>query len=385
MHLPRYNIFILLAVVCLWNTPVVAQGLDAELRKLAIYEQELTELRASQQRSQTAIQKNNSDLTTALNQKSPEKDKLAAAKLALDEAKNNFELDPSPANKSKMKNVEFQYVLAERKFNKVNNNPDALKTKQEALNVELARINSDISLLSNTISDQQLQIEKSRARSAATEQSRRTEQQRRKEAAAAAEIARLKAKIAQQEKDEQERIELAMKNAEMQLEAEEAQAAAEKQASEKVEQPPANQQNLSTPVAKTPTKIDDIADKSESTIIQLRNSTDVATMEQKIADILNQPKEKKSSRYNKILNIKTISDQGNSGRAKSNTLRALGHNIYRGTALLNGGDTMFIVGFNNWRQVVPIATTTKTEFTFIYDGSDSKKPQLTYFLSSLAK
>ncbi|MEH6556371.1 MAG: hypothetical protein V7459_04040 [Oceanicoccus sp.] len=385
MHLPRYNILILLAAICLWNTPVVAQGLDAELRKLATYEQQLTELRTSQQRSQKAIQENNSDLSTALNQESPEKNKLAAAKLALDEAKNNFELDPSPANKSKMKNVEFQYVLAERKFKKVNNKPDALKTKQEALNVELARINSDISLLSNTISDQQLQIEKTRARSAATEQSRRTEQQRLKEAAASAEIARLKAKIAQQERNEQQRIELAMKNAELQLEAEEAQAAAEKQAIEKVEEVPASQQNLSTPVAKTLTEADNIAEKSESTIVQLRNSDDVAAIEQKIADILNQPKEKKSSRYNKILNVKTISDQGKSGRAKSNTLRALGHNIYRGTALLNGGDTMFIVGFNNWRQVVPIAATTKTEFTFIYDGSDPKKPLLTYFLSSLAK
>ncbi len=385
MHLPRYNILALLTVACLWYTPVVAQGLDAELRKLTSYEQQLTELRKKQQRSQTAIQKNNTDLSAALNQDSPEKDKLAAAKQAFNEAKSNFESAPSSANKSKMKNVEFQYVLAERKFKKANNKPNALKNKQETLNAELSRINSDISLLSNTISDQQLHIDKTRARAAATEQSRRTEQQRLKAAAASAEIARLKAKIAQQEREEQARIELAMKKAELQLEAEEAQMAIEKQSQKTVREGSASQQNVSSPAPIISARSGELSEKSESNIVQLLSSSDVVAIQQKITDILNQPEKKKSSRYNKILNIKTINNQGSSGRAKSNTLRALGHNIYRGSALLNGGDTMFIIGFNNWRQNVPIATTTKTAFTFIYDGSDPKKPRLTYFLSSLDK
>lgn len=388
MHLPRYNILVLLAVICLWNTPAVAQGLDAELRKLATYEQQLADLRDRQLRQQTAIQKNNKNLAAALKRESPEKDKLTAAKRAFDEAKNNFELVPSDVNKSKLKNVEFKYVLAERKFKKANSKPDALKTREETLNAELSRINGDISLLSNTISDQQLRIDKTRARSAATEQSRRTERQRQKEAATAAEIARLKAKIAQQEREEQERVELAMKKAEIQLEAEDAQAAAEKLTGEtrvKTKKATSNSQNLSASEPETAIDSGELSEKSESSIIQLDNSTDIAAMQQKIAAILDQPEQKKSSRYNKILNIKTINNQGKSGRAKSNTLRALGHNIYRGSALLNGGDTMFIIGFNNWRQVVPIAATTKAEFTFIFEGSDPKKPRLTYFLSSLAK
>ena len=72
-----------------------------------------------------------------------------------------------------------------------------------------------------------------------------------------------------------------------------------------------------------------------------------------------------------------IDSNGDSGKTISHALRPKGHNIYRGPAELEQGDTVFIVGFNRWRQQV---AATNENYEVIYDGSDPKNPRLLYFL-----
>ena len=242
------------------------------------------------------------------------------------------------------------------------------------------KINQEISLLSNTIGDQKLYVERARSSKAAVEQGRIVNEQRRKADEAAAEIARLKAQIAEQERQEALRIEQAMREAEEKLEQEELAkkaTAASKQAA--VAEAKVDQTDLSLTAKDKPTGITD----EDSSIRFLATSELVMAEEKRVADLLALPERKKTSRYNKILNVKQIAHNGSSGRAVSNTLKAVGHNIFRGKAKLDGGDNLFIIGFNRWQQSIR-KDAQQTEFSFIYDGSDPKNPRLSYFPEALA-
>ena len=119
--------------------------------------------------------------------------------------------------------------------------------------------------------------------------------------------------------------------------------------------------------------------KTASGAILLTTADQITQEKQRLKTLLATPENKNRSKYNKILNVKAMS----SGRIKANTLRALGHNQYQGTTTLPAGEIIFVVGFNRWRQQIP-ASAANTEYTIIFDASNTKKPRFLYFQTSLS-
>lgn len=377
-HQHQQLTLLLIVLVSLAGNTQAAPSLEQEQQLLNRQQQQLIGLQSQQEKLQNRIEAANTALTPLLDNDSPEQLALSEAKQALATAQLNHDKKQSPESQSRLKNIEFKYVLAERKFKKANAERFQLQEDIADLSKKLQTINQEISLLSNTIGDQRLYVERARSSKAAVEQSRIVNEQRRKADEAAAEIARLKAQIAEQERQETLRIEQAMREAEEKLEQEELakKAAAANQQAETAQ---SNQTDSSLAVEE---KTADINDENSS-IRFLATSELVMAEEKRVAELLARPEGKNTSRYNKILNVKQIANNGSSGRAVSNTLKALGHNIFRGKAKLNGGDNLFIIGFNRWQQSI-YKDAQQTEFAFIYDGSDPKNPRLSYFPEALA-
>ncbi|MFA7555503.1 MAG: hypothetical protein WCY88_14740 [Spongiibacteraceae bacterium] len=365
----------LFLITFIYSNLSIAQTLHAEQQELAKYQQQLSTLQAQQQQLQASLQKNNQALKPLLQKKSPEQELLNDAQEQLNQAKINFQAENSPDNQARIKNAEFKYALAERKFNKANEDLVELQQKTDELNAQLAATNNKITNLNKQKDAQHALIAKLKAQQADT-QSRQAEQQKLTAAAAQAEIARLKAQLKQQELEAQAKIERAREEA----------------ATVAATVTTANKVNTTTTAAVIPaatakaqtTQLNAAATIQKTQGITLLNNTDqVRAEESRIKQLLATETGSRDKGYNKILNIKIIDSNGNAGPAEANSLRPLGHDNYRGTVTLNNGTNLFSIGFNRWEQQVSAAGA-GTKFEVIYDESNPKTPRLIYYPAILA-
>jgi hypothetical protein len=399
---PRAITFVLLCI-CI-NTPAFAQSLKAQQTTLAGYEKQLDALNTQKQELTSTLSANQSDLGPLNAQDSPEKAKLDAAKMHMDKAMVSYASDPTSENKAKKSNAAFKHALAERKFKKANKQLFELQQKEKALSKRLAATGQQISTVSAKIDRQRKSIERLRTQQSTAANLQREQQQQQKQREAENEIQRLRAELDQQKQMQ------AQKDAEAKLvalgKASAPQAVAPKIAvpSAKIATPkapppttkvaatttvPPKAQTAAVP-AKPPVKAKlkpqlnpqlKPAAKGKGAMV-LASKEQVMAEEKRLADLQTKPG-KKRSRYNKILNIKTVRANGSISRPKANTLRALGNNQYRASVKLKKGSYILVVGFNNWRQTIP-AKPGGTEYIFIYDASESKKPRLVYFDKALS-
>lgn len=396
----RFSNLILLLLLIIHAATVNAQDVKTEQAKLTAFQQQLDKLNNQQQTLQQALQKNKAALAPLANSAPPEQAALDIARAELAEALENQSAEPGDTNEARVKNAEFKLALAERKFKKANEEQFTLEEKIDSLTTQLADLNEDMAALTRNIEQQQQKVVQARQQQVAAAQTQQEQAQRQKALAAEQEIARLKAKLAEQERIEAElkAKALAAEKAAQTLTVQQSTAASSTPApvtepvpaaeTAPVEtakaSPPPQPVSLSGPATLAANTASPEPAAADSGIIFLSSAEAVQAERQRLAQILAQPEENKGPGYNKILNVKAIGDGGTTGPAIAHGLRPKGHNIYQGTAELAAGNTLFIVGFNRWQQQVE-ANSTGPENLFIvtFDGSDPKQPKLIYYPQSL--
>jgi hypothetical protein len=130
-------------------------------------------------------------------------------------------------------------------------------------------------------------------------------------------------------------------------------------------------------VAAVAPAVDPAAAKNDSGATFVTTKEAFNSEQKRLSDTLAQPGN--SKQYNKILHIKPLLADGATGEVTSRTLKTLGNNQYRGTADLEQGDVIFIVGFYKFQQTIEQAG----DYGFILDISDNRKPRLVYYPEAL--
>lgn len=385
MFRQRFTLLCLLCLTAMFSLPTQAQSAASAQQKLSGYQQQLQQLRASQQQVEAELNRSKAALTPLKSQSGPEKVQLDKALKDLQAAKDTYAANPTEENQARLKNEEFQHALAERKYKKANAELYELQEKVDELTQELEQTNGKIQQLDKAVADQAEVVKAAQAREATARQAQAAEEQRLKAEAAQAEIERLKAELA-----EQKRMEEARMAAEKAAEAE---AAAKATAATSTTKSPASATTpsaagqaqagkpQSAPAAAKKTVADSEARQDKSSgAIRLSSATEVQTELKRMNALLATP-DKGKRQYNKILHVKAVAANGETGPAASHSLNTLGHNQYKGNAEIPAGETMLIIGFNRWRETV--SATAGNEFVVIFDGSDPKNPRLVYYPKAL--
>lgn len=399
-------------VTLLTANTVLAQTVSAEKAKLEGMQASIATLQATVKSLQAEQSSAQAALDEVSNLDSPEKTALDTAQQMLDDANAVFSADPSPENKSRLKNTEFKFALAERKFKKANEQFAGAEQAAAEIAPKLAAAQQQLTTLITSLAAQQVTLEKTQV----TEQKRRNEESLLKQQAAAAEIASLRAELEQQKRQEQAR-----KLAEQQrLNAEaEAKALAAEQARQKATaaqaalanlkptaKPSAEQAAAAKPAAPTsvvetatapqtavpklvpavtqpaiqsaiqldPTAV--AAANKTSGVLFLSSKQQVQAEESRLQQAIKDANKKKG--YNRILNIKSVA----STESTAHTLRPLGNEQYRGKATIDAGDNIFSIGFNSWPQTVK--STDNNTYIVIFDRSNPKQPRLVYYPENLS-
>lgn len=392
-----FSILCMLVVATMITAPAQAQSSGAEQDKLLRYEQTLKQRQTDLQQFEQALSRAKSTLAPMGTLSGPELDELNETLKELDEAKAVYDAEPSDDNKARLKNIEFKQALAERKFKKANAGQLELQEQIDKLSAQISQAQSDISKLTADIGRQKATVEQTRTMELATRRAQEAEEQRKKADAAQAEIARLKAQLEQQRRDETSR-KAAELEASRKAAAEAAKLKATVAATATTTNPTAsvaadianNTANNSTVPATTATAMPanstaaSSSPASKSTgVLFLSNQQAVLAEQKRLEAILAKP-DTSRHRYNKILNIKPINASGESGTAESNTLNFLGNEQYRGEIELTGGEALFVIGFNRWRVIIPDAPK-GTFYTVLFDNSDPKNLRLVYYPRALSR
>lgn len=339
-----------LATVCFllsatWAAGVAAQGIESETAKLEQLHQRLSNLQQNQQQIEQQVSQLQSSLKDAQSRPSPENAQLDAAQKALEQARADYQTDPSEVNSSRVQNAEFKLALIERKFSKTSSEASELSARIADLNNELEKNRSAIANTEQSIERQEAAINRLRSQRLAEERSMRQRQQealQRSQAEAEAaqrEIARLRAMLAQREAEAQQQVE--QKRAVV----------------------------ASTPVQPRQAEAKPEAKSTAGNSLILSRQDQVVAALTAIQDKL-ENNDPRHPPVNRILHVK------HAGATDSFKLKALGAEQYRAEVkVAASGERELVVGFNRWNTEIPAAG----EYVFLYDGSNPKKPELHYY------
>ena len=331
------------------STPTAKEKLQQLIQSEKELEQQLT-------------QANNAANTSSSVNSSAQK-KLSLAKRALQAAIANQVSNPNDqSQQAKVKNARFKLALAERKYDRAQEEIRTSATTMLAIEETLNTIRPQIIKLQAAITETNPPLNTTTAITAIKQPAPKTNKESLiEEKIGEKKTALLNPKIkttennVKQQKSNIHTAKIAEKNTR-----------SLKQASIKPKPKKATvKKNYSAPRALLLTSPETIKAEQE------RFSAKVASTSQK---------EKKV--YNRILNVKPISSAGSNKQTKAFTLRSLGNDQFRGTAELIPGDNIFIIGFNRWRQTIP-KSETGNRYTILFDTSNNKHPKLVYFNESI--
>lgn len=379
------TLFLLIGAI----NPAISQSLAQEQTKLSNLNAELKSLATENDTLTKEIASNKAQLEQLSTTSSPEKEALDQAKANLAKAEAN----DSPENQSVISNAKFKLALAERKYKKANSQQFELSEKIGQLESTVAQNTARMSELESQISTQQTLISQIKTKQLAEERALRDkqqqllEQQKLEAEKAKQEVARLKALLEAEKAQEQ-----AASAAPVPVPAAAPAPASTAATPAPASTPPASAEAAATeapaaePISKPQQLANEIAEQKKSqsakepskagTSAILLTSKDQVQAEQTRLNTLLEQRDRKKNKFNKILNIKPASGEGETEAA---TLKALGHDQYRGANELKQGDFIFVVGFYRWRQTIE----NDGEFQFILDASDPKNPRLVYFNKAL--
>ena len=369
----------LLAIASAVPLTVHAQNIQAEQQKLNDYRSQLSALQREEAELRQQVAAKKKQLEAVRNRPSPEQAELAEARKLVDEARAEFKANASPENDAKLKNAEFKYTLAERKFEKGNAEAAALTAQIETLQRQASSRQSQIASVNQQVSAQassnaQLEQRLAKEQSQREVQSRELEQTRRENEAAQKEIERLKAMLAQKE---------AATAAAAKAAPVAAVAAAKPAAAKPVVA-------AATPAVATTAAVAPAAAKpaaaataggGDTSIAKLTTQTQVLSALQTVAQQSSvEEKDRRGRPVNEILHFKQM--QGGKEVAKRRiTMNALGNGQFRGEEEVQPGSYQLVVGLKYWKM--DFAAGENGRFVFLLDYSDEKAPKLKVYNKSL--
>lgn len=323
------------------SNPVLAQSPAQTIERLEAQQQKLRgredALRAQSQAISTAMA--NTEQVDG-----PGKAVYEEAAASFEEASEQYENDPSPTNKSRVRNAEFKLHLAERKYRSGNAELQKLEQQQDDIESQLIAVRREL----DNINEQIPQLRQ-----------RQAEQREREKAQAAADA---------REKAAQARSDSAATPAT-------APARPELRSSQATEKPKIAAAKQSAPTA----------DKNEPLELDrdftlLTNRADVLTA---LANLqLRIGGDSLKIRSNKILNVRHFVD-GKEVEKNSHRFKGLGNYQYRADAQLAPGENRLRVSFSRWNINMP-AQFANQDLVILMDASDRNAPKIICFPASLA-
>lgn len=340
-----------LLLVSLSGGTVFAQSPAQAIERLEAKQQQLQEqedaLRAKSQSISSAMA--NTEVSDG-----PEKAAYEEAIASFEEASEQYESDPSPTNKSRVRNAEFKLHLAERKFRSGNAEMQKLEEQQDEVESQLISVRREL----DEINEEIPQLRQ-----------RMAEQREREKAQAAAAAARAREKAAQAE---------AAKAAQSNNTAS-AQARSKAPAKTEPREPPRKN------TAEAPAKKAGPAASGEPIELD-RDFMLLTTKAQVLTELANLQLriggDSLKIRSNKILNVRHFVD-GKEVDKNSHRFKGLGNYQYRADAALLAGENRLRVSFSRWNIDMP-AQYAGENLVILMDASDRNAPRIVCFPAKLA-
>jgi hypothetical protein len=365
----------LLLITVLVTAPVLAQP--------ASYQQQMADLKLEQQQLHTKLQTTTTALQRLQQQAEPKREKYLKAQREVIAATARHDENASDHNQSKLNNAEFKLALAEHKLNKFNGKIANLNLIVEQAQQQLQTIDQATAKLDKEEGRRQwLQKVASIEASLTTEspvalanpEPANEEPQPAAPSATTTAPPLTIATAADVTTPSPAPVAAA------------ASAATELSLPEPVSPELASPEptSLERPTTEPATPQPNERLEGKNGITFLRDRQQISDHQLSIEQLLATKGSQKSSR-SRTMTIKpvTATSDDQSTAASKLRLTPLGNNIYRGVAAITSGDTVFIIGFNRWRQTIPASAHDDSEHVFIFNNSVRKKPQLVYYPQAL--
>ena len=359
-----------------------AESMDQERVKIDQYQHEISALKQDNADLEKQLSELDNKIASTAKKYAPEKNASDQAEAKYRQAQKAAQSTPSTINKERAEAARFDYLMKNRQYTRSSQEVTDLKKQQKALQAQLASNKKAIGSNSRKIKQQQqlvVEMEKT-ARKQATQQANSERQLRLKKenalrssrdeltksreqhAAAMAEIAALKAMLAEKEAAASvTKAAVPTSVAATTLQASLASSPAV--ASDAIQAPVGNNTSIKTATAES--TIDSLFGDKKQYLAMLS-----AAEQQKGA----------RSRTNKILHLKTYKNRRMS-KQTSHSLRYIGNGIYRGKTVVRAGETALVIGSKKWRSEIP-AHDNKKQYIFLLDTRDKSNPNLKLFSRS---
>lgn len=351
----QVSVACLFATTTFWNLAAVAQSEDIRAQ-ITNAEREQTTLS-----QQIAAKQKQIDALRA--RPSPEQKELADARRAVEEARASYKAVANPDNESKLKNSEFKYTLAERKYDKANG--------------DVAALVADIDNLKSQVASKQRQV--------------KTLQQQATEQAAAPKAPTVDVKQQQKLADEravkqklqdQELEKTKQQNDAAQKEIERLKALlATKESANTPAPAPKAATPVATPVAATPVAaVATAAVATPASTGGLRQLTSQSDVVAELQAISQRAGTSKSGRDTNEIGYFKLQQNGKEVSKERVALKALGNAQYRGTVKLGPGSYDVVVGITHWKADIAGA---ESDYVVLLDESDANKPRISFYNQAL--
>lgn len=356
-----------------------AQTINEERVKIDQHQVEISSLQHANADLEKQLSQLDKKIAGMASNYAPEEKARNQAEARYRKAQKAAENTPSSINKERAETARFEYLMKDRQYQRSSQDVTKLKKQHQALQGQLASNKTAIGNTNQKIKQQRkliVDMEQS-ARKQATQQANSERQLRIKKedalrssrneltktreqhAAAMAEIALLKAMLAEKEVAASvANVALPTSIAATTLQASLASNPAV--ASDAIRTPASNSKAIKTETA-------------ESTIDSL-----FGDKKQYLAMLgVAQQQRGARSRTNKILHVKTFKNS-RMNKQTSHSLRYIGNGVYRGKTVVRAGETAFVIGSKKWRSEIP-GHDNKTQYIFLLDTRDKSSPELKLF------
>lgn len=393
--------------------PSYAQNVAEEQRKLLAEQESILKNQQQTKKLQEQLAKDQQKLNKLNAEVAPLADAKAKAKATWEEAVAEESASPGDENAAKVKNAKFKYILAERKFDKVNDKLVSVQADVTKTEKAIAQSNKDIKASQASIDKLKVSIanaekaQKANAEKLAKERAARMAAAKKEEARKAAEAKRIaeqkqKEQLAQQKRAKELEASKArlqqqkMENAKAQAEIERLKTLLKEQKSDSsVASKGSTAAAATASVASAASKSASAAASAPKAKAAAANNasaqsanapTDPIALakyeDARFKDRMSKTSEKKRrSMAGRVLHMKTFRG-GKEVETSSHALDYAAKGLYRTQVEVRAGENIFKVGQNEWKINIP-AEDNKAQYFVNLDGSGGKLRLVVYNISNL--
>lgn len=341
-----------LFIAVLASQPTLAQSPAQQLDRLEARQQELSEQQRALRQKVQSISRAMADIEPV---EGPEKQAYDEAIAAFEEASESFEKDPSPTNRSRVRNAEFRLHLAERKYRSASGELQKLEAEQDTAESELIQVRRELDRVQEELPELRQRVAQQRERERAQAAARARE---REQAASSPRANEPQVAKAEPAPGSEPKADARVEKLREQL--------ADKEAGGR------NSQRQEPSSQSGPMELD-------RNFTLLTNRADVLTA---LANLqLRIGGDSLKIRSNKILNIRHFVD-GKEADKSSHRFKGLGNYQYRAEATMKPGENRVRVSFSRWNINLPEAFGNR-EMVILMDATDRNAPRIICFPAEL--